>query len=90
MKKLMELYQERLEERKQKQRQAVKEYIRKAKVRKIAEKLTPYTDEVLQMVETYGVEETRKIVNVSLGMKIRANMFADVLKLLSEKKEVKS
>lgn len=80
--KLMELYQRKLEDRKQKQKQAVKVYLRNSKVRKVAEKLEPYRDEIFNLVNGYGVEETRKIVNVSLGMKLRENIFKEVLEYL--------
>ncbi|MEM4958538.1 MAG: hypothetical protein QXX12_01540 [Nanopusillaceae archaeon] len=84
MKKLLEMYQEKLMERKEKQKEAVKEYIRNARVKKIAEKLIPYKDEILSLLEKYGVEETRKIINVSLGMKIRSAIFNDVIQYLKQ------
>ncbi|MEM1973931.1 MAG: hypothetical protein QXN68_03980 [Thermoplasmata archaeon] len=80
--KLVELYQRKLEDRKQKQKQAVKVYLKNSKVRKIAEKLQPYSDEVVNLVETHGLEEARKIINTALGMKLRENIFKEVLEYL--------
>ncbi|MEM4621039.1 MAG: hypothetical protein QW607_12610 [Desulfurococcaceae archaeon] len=87
MKKLLELYQEKLEQRKEKQKQAVKDYIRKARVRRIVEKLLPYKSEVLELVEKYGLDESRRIVNASLSMKLRAPIFEDVVEYLKQPQE---
>lgn len=78
----MEIYQKKLEDRKQKQKEAVRTYIRNSKVRKVVEKLEPYRDEIFNLVNGYGMEEARKVINTALGMKLRENIFKEVLEYL--------
>ncbi|MEM4619397.1 MAG: hypothetical protein QW607_04200 [Desulfurococcaceae archaeon] len=84
MKKLLEMYQEKMEQRKEKQKEVVKEYVRKARVRRVVEKLLPYKEEILDLIEVHGVDETRRIVNTSLGLKIRSAIFNEAIQYLKQ------
>ncbi|MEM4589559.1 MAG: hypothetical protein QXL73_06160, partial [Thermoplasmata archaeon] len=68
-------------------KESIKEYVRRARVKKIAEKLLPYKDEVIELIERYGIDETRRIVNASLSMKLRAPIFEAVVEYLKQPQE---
>lgn len=85
--KLMEIYQKKLEDRKQRQKEAVKLYLRNSKVRKVVEKLEPYRDEIFNLVDEYGLDETRKVINTTLSLKIREETFKEVIQQLKNTKK---
>lgn len=83
----MEIYQKKLEDRKQRQKEAVKLYLRNSKVRKVVEKLEPYRDEIFNLVDEYGLDETRKVINTTLSLKIREETFKEVIQQLKNTKK---